>query len=338
MRYRRLPGTELDPSVIVLGTASFGTAIAADDSWRLLDAFLECGGNFVDTAHIYGDWASSERSMSEKTIGAWLERTGMRGRVVLATKGAHLNLQTRVPRMRPEEVRSDLRESLEYLRTDVIDLYWLHRDDPAVPVGEILDVLEEERRAGTIRHYGCSNWGPQRILEAAAYAASRGQEGFVANQLMWSLALPNPEGITDKTLWWMDAPTYAYHRRTGLAAVAYSSQAKGFFSGKYGPGLTDAADGRRAGVIRQYYSPENFERLAAAQAIAARRGCSANDVALAYLIHQPFATYAIVGPRSVEQLRDSCRAADVTLTEEEVRALNPWEDDLAAASGSEAKR
>ena len=139
---------------------------------------------------------------------------------------------------------------------------------------------------------------------------------------MWSLADPNPEAITDRTLCWMDEPTYAYHRESGLAAVAYSSQAKGFFSGKYVPGATEATDGRRRGVIDQYYSPANFARLQAAQEIGARLGASANEVALVYLIHQPFAAYAIVGPRTVDQLKASCKAADLSLSAEDMARLD----------------
>ena len=322
MRYRQIPGTELNPSVIVLGTASFGSSISREDSWRMLDAFAEAGGTFIDTAHNYADWASSERSVSEKTIGEWLVRTNARSRMVVATKGASLDLRTRAPRVNPEAIRTDLTESLEFLRVDTIDLYWLHRDDPSVPVDEILDALDEHRRAGRIRHYGCSNWRPERIRAAAAYASARGLEGFVANQLMWSLAAPNPEAITDRTLCWMDAPTYAYHRESGLAAVAFSSQAKGFFSGKYAPGATEAAESRRRAVIDQYYSPANFARLQAAQEIGARLGASANQVALAYLIHQPFPTYAIVGPRTVAQLADSCKAADLSLSAEDMARLD----------------
>ena len=95
MRYRQIPGTGLNPSVIVLGTVSFGSGFSREDSWRMLDAFAEAGGTFIDTAHNYADWASSERSASEKTIGEWLARTNVRNRMVVATKGASLDLRTR---------------------------------------------------------------------------------------------------------------------------------------------------------------------------------------------------------------------------------------------------
>lgn len=321
MRRRVIPGTHLEPSVIALGTVSFGSTMAAGDAFRMLDLFLELGGTFIDTAHIYADWATSERSMSEKTIGAWLAQTGARDHIVLATKGAHTDRETKQKRVRPDEIRTDLAESLEYLQTDHIDLYWLHRDDPEVPVRELIDCLEDLRLSGAIGSYGCSNWSPARIQEAALYAASRNVQGFVANQLMWSLATPNPGSVSDPTLVSMDRSGYAYHKESGLAAVAYSSQAKGFFSGKYAPDKTDEGEGRRQGVIRQYYNPANFARLEQARAIGDRLGCSANEVALAYLIHQPFPTFPIVGPRSLEQLRASCAGAEVSLTPADLAAL-----------------
>src|SRR5690606_16905868 len=148
MRYRQIPRTRLKPSVIALGTAGFGPNARRDDAFRLLDHYVELGGNFIDTAHVYGDRVGERLSTSEKTIGEWLCRSGMREHVIIATKGCHPLLGDKTPRVTPEHARIDLHESLEYLQVETIDLYWLHRDDPRLPVGPILEALEGFRSEG----------------------------------------------------------------------------------------------------------------------------------------------------------------------------------------------
>jgi aryl-alcohol dehydrogenase-like predicted oxidoreductase len=321
MRYQKIPGTPFSPSVVCLGTGRFGTDLPEADAFRLLDAFIQDGGTFVDTAHVYGDWASDVRGMSERTIGAWLASSGARDRIVLATKGGHPDLALmQVPRMAPEEVRQDLAESLDYLRTDVIDLYWLHRDDPRRPVHEIVDMMDEHVREGTIRALGCSNWRVDRIREANEYATQRGKAPFVANQLWWSLAEPVPDAFPDPTQVHMDDDSYRLHTETGMAAVAYSSQANGFFSGAYGPGKEPDRPSSPA-VRRLYYTPANFHRLERAADVAARLGVSTNQVALAYLLSEAFPAFAVVGPRTPAQLADSMAAGDLQLSVEDRRGL-----------------
>src|ERR1700761_646598 len=127
-----LPGTDLTVSSICLGTGGFGTSIKQDDAFHMLDTFVELGGSFIDTAHVYGDWEKDvPRSVSERIIGAWMRDRGVRDQIVLATKGAHWHLdKPDVPRLSRRDIDEDLAGSLEALQTDRIDLYWLHRDDP----------------------------------------------------------------------------------------------------------------------------------------------------------------------------------------------------------------
>lgn len=135
MQLIHLPATALNVSPICLGTGEIGTRLDRNASFRLLDAYVDAGGNFLDTAHVYGDWVKDvERSICEKTIGAWLQSRANRARIVLATKGGHPDLHTmNVPRLSRAEIIQDIDESLQFLQTDVIDLYWLHRDDPLCP-------------------------------------------------------------------------------------------------------------------------------------------------------------------------------------------------------------
>ena len=316
MRTTPIPQTDLAPSVICLGSSNFGNGIAPADAFQLLDAYVTCGGNFIDTAAVYANWLPGEKNSSEKTIGRWLKKSGQRSRIVLATKGAHPDLATmRISRMSPAEIVDDLNTSLRNLQTDWLDLYWLHRDDPARPVAEILDTLHSQVVAGKIRYFGCSNWQVDRIAAAQAYAAQRGITGFVANQMRWSLAEIDPAAVGDPMTVAMDDETYAYHRRTGLAAIPYSSQAGGYFQ--------KLAEGReiRPGQQKSYGTAENRKRAARLQALAQKTGHSVSQIVLAYLTNQPFATIPIVGCRTVAQVEDSMAAEDVRLTNEQVAWL-----------------
>ena len=174
-----LNNTDLYVSPLSIGTVNYGTSIDTRDAKAQLDRFVELGGNFIDTAHVYGDWVPGPRGRSEKVIGEWLKETGLRKDVVISTKGAHPDISdTSISRVNPEAIEKDLNESLERLNTDYIDLYFLHRDNPDVPVEELLDTLEEARIAGKIRYYGCSNWSISRISEAIEYARKQNISGF----------------------------------------------------------------------------------------------------------------------------------------------------------------
>jgi len=315
MKSSVLPQTDLRVSRICLGTADFGSSLSRDDSFRLMDAFLEHGGNFLDTAHIYADWQCDVPGMSEKTIGAWLASRGCRDRIVIATKGGHLASGSSRPRLSADQIEQDLKESLRRLGVEQIDLYWLHRDDPTRPVDQILETMERVRQAGLIRWYATSNWSVARMREAACPRSP----GFVASQIQWSLAKVNPECVWDPTTVDMDPEIWLYHRETGLPVMAYSSQASGFFSGKY---RRDQPESGRPDVRRRYDSDLNWGRLERAGKLAKEIGCHTNQIALAYLLAQPFPTFPIVGCHSPDQLRDSCAAADVCLTTEQVDDLS----------------
>jgi aryl-alcohol dehydrogenase-like predicted oxidoreductase len=228
-----------------------------------------------------------------------------------------------ISRLSPAEIAHDLAESLERLQADSIDLYWLHRDDPAVPVGEIMDALHAHLAAGRVRAIGASNWTPARLDAAAAYARARGLASFCASQIGWSLAQANPEMIGQNGMLYMDTGTLEYHRRSGLPVMAYSSQGQGFFSGKYARSLLTARGQATAteAMAHLYFSEANFARLERAQALAAQAGVTANQIALAYLLSQPFPVYPIVGCRTVEQVRASCAASGLQLDEGEVAWL-----------------
>ncbi len=318
MKYVQIPGTELHVSQLCLGTAEIGAQLSIPDALLLLDEYVRLGGSFIDTAHVYSDWIRGTKSTSEKTIGQWLKANGVRNQVMIGTKGGHPALSSmHVSRLSRAEIELDLAESREYLQTDVIDLYWLHRDDPAIPVAEIIDILNEQVAAGRIRCFGASNWTVARIRAANEYALRQRVQGFAANQPMWSLAAVNADALPDKTTVAMDADTLDYHRRTGLTAIPFSSQAHGFFDKLHNLGHS----GVPSSDLRVYGSPANTARLARVEALAQKYSVSVNDIALAYLLSQPFVTIPIIGCKRVEHLRESMSAIELRLTPEELDYL-----------------
>src|SRR5215813_11777320 len=231
MRYSAVPNTDLNPSVIWLGALPFGVSLPQDAAFALMDAYFEAGGNCLDTALVYGEWLPGGKGLSEQTVGAWMTSRHRRDEIILSTKGCHPRLTSmEIPRLSEAELSSDLDESLHNLQTEYIDVYWLHRDDSNRPVAEILEALQHQAQAGKIRTFGCSNWRVERIQEAQEYAAAHKMQAFVGDQLMWSLAQPNPEALSDPSMVWMDKQMYAYHRASGLPAMAYTAQAHGFFA------------------------------------------------------------------------------------------------------------
>lgn len=308
MKTRPIPNTDLSVSAVCLGTGSFGSSVARDDAFTLLDTFVAAGGSFLDTARIYAVWLPDGANASERTVGEWLRHSGLRGQITLATKGAHPDLKTmHISRLSPEDLRHDIEASLHYLQTNCIDLYWLHRDDRSVPADEIIDALNVHVQTGQIRYLGCSNWRVERIRAANAYAQAHGLAGFIANQPLWSLAAPNREAISDKTLVLMDAEDLTFHRETGMAVIPFTAQAKGYFT-KLANGTLKDSD------RRQYDSDLNRERARRAHELAARYGVSITAIALSYLMSQPFPTIPIIGPKTLAQLDDCLEFIDLRLT------------------------
>jgi aryl-alcohol dehydrogenase-like predicted oxidoreductase len=307
VKYFAFSPLDRELSMLALGTVGLGTRPWAD-CCELLDAWIECGGNVIDCAREYDEGAS------ERLLGRWLDERRAHDRVAVLTKGGHPDAGGE--RVTPDAIAADLAASLDALRTDAIDLYVLHRDDPRHPVGPIIDALEEHRHAGRIRAFGASNWKTTRLEEAAAYAASRGVGGF-------SLSSPNLSLARQQESPWAgcvsasDPASRAWYERTQLPLFAWSAQAGGFFTGRFRPERRD--DDR---MVRVYYCEDNWERLRRADEAARSRGCSANEIALAWVLRQPFPTCAIVGCRTPEELRSSLSALSIELTDAEVQWLD----------------
>lgn len=311
-----IPGLPLPVTRLVQGGTMFGGQLDDAASFDVLDAVLALGGTLVDTAHVYGG------GQSERTIGRWLAR-GPRDRIMLLGKGAHPDAHG--PRVTPAAIAADLTESLARLQTDYIDLYMLHRDDLRVPVGPLVEALNEHLAAGRIRAIGMSNWTAARLTEANTYAALRGLTPIVASSPHFGLAeqlqAPWPGAVS--LVGAAQAAERAWYVRTQMPVFAWSSLASGFFSGRVRAGQRvgqpSAAD---EALLRVYGSLANFERLARAETLAAERGLTVAQVALAYSWQQPLNVLALVGCVSPAEFAASAAALDLTFTPAELDWLD----------------
>lgn len=311
--------TDLHVSVICLGTAMLGTTVNEQDSFRLLDAYVDLGGNFLDTALTYADWIGTAKAVSEKTIGKWRKQSKQRDHIIVGTKGACPSTE-RFLRLSRKDILSDLHNSLKNLQTECIDLYWLHRDDLSRPVEEIIDLLNEQVQAGKIRYFGCSNWTLSRIKEAQKYAEAIGKQGFCANQMMWSLAQPNFAYLEDPTIVQMDDEMMNYHAQNGMAAIPFASQAGGFFSGRYRRG--EEVPLEKDFFSKLYYNANNFSKLERVTEVARQQNKSPIVIALAFLLSHPFAVFPIIGSHSISQLAESSSAGDLHLDADTLRYID----------------
>lgn len=307
MKYALFAPLGRNLSRLALGSMAFSSE-AAENTYALLDTWREAGGNLVDTAHIYGG------GDCERIFGRWLADRGCREEMVIIGKGAHHNADRR--RVTPEDITCDMRDNLARLKTDYLDLYILHRDDPNVPVGPIVEALNEHRKAGRIRAFGGSNWTTARLEEANRYAADHGLEPFAASSPNLSLAPPK-EPVWDGCVDACSPEDRAWYTRTQMPLFAWSSQARGFFSGAFTPESDNEL------MQRVYFSEENWERLRRARELGEQKGgYSAIQVALAWVLHQPFPTFPLVGPAIVPELQSCLQALELELTPEESAWLN----------------
>jgi len=302
MRYGPIEGVDLAVSRLVMGVDNQETMPHAA---AMFDDFFERGGNCFDTAYIYGG------GRRERLLGQWIKNRAIRDQVVILGKGAH------TPHCNPEDLTRELTESLERLQTAYVDIYMLHRDNLDIPVGEFIDVLNEHQSAGRIRAFGASNWTFERVAAANDYAASKRLGGFAAVSNNFSLARmiqPPWQGCLSAS----DAESRAWFTETQMPLFPWSSQARGFFVN----GRADPNDRSDEELVRCWYSDDNFRRLERARELAEKRGVLAINIALAYVLHQPFPTFPLIGPRTIDETRIAFAALDVELTPDEVKWLN----------------
>ncbi len=306
MDYINIQGAGKPVSRLIKGTDYF-----FHDSYEKaaanLDAFLAIGGNTLDSAHIYCG------GQSEEVIGRYMQERGNRDQLVILTKGAHHDQHG--PRVNKAAIDQDLAISLDRLQTDFIELYALHRDDPNMAVGAILEPLNAHIEAGRIGAIGASNWTWQRLQEANEYAANNGLVGFTFSSPNLSLAKANEPfwaGCVSA-----DQATLEWHEQSQLPLLSWSSQARGFFTGRFTPDNLDNAD-----LVRVFYSDDNWERLRRAGELAEKKNVTTIQIALAYVLNQPFPTCALIGAQNSAELHSCDEGAGITLTREEMDWLD----------------
>ena len=312
MLYRNFCGR--DTAVIALGTMDFGGKISQGQAFEYMDAYAQIGGNFIDTARVYGDFISGVWGGSEEVIGRWMQARGNRRDIVLSTKGAHHRVKG-VCRLDRESIMEDIRHSMDALMCDDIDIYWLHRDDENRPVRDIMETMTEICEAGYAKYIGVSNWKTQRMIEANECAEKHGLVKIYANQPQFSLA---PQHVVeDPTLCQMDDNMYAMHMKNMTPCVAFSSQSKGYLAkmAQFG------ADALNDKVKRRFHTPENMEILERAKVVSGETGLSVAAIALAWLTNQPFPTFPIAGVGKTEHFEAIKEAGDAVLTKAQMDFL-----------------
>jgi aryl-alcohol dehydrogenase-like predicted oxidoreductase len=321
MTYGTVTGVAKPVSRLVQGTVALSPKNQEAD-FALLDAVYAHGGRAFDTAHGYGN------GDSERLLGSWIAGRGVRDEVVILGKGAHPYGGRQ--RVTPEDIASDLSESLERLGVSFIDLYVLHRDDPSLPVGPIVEALNEHHKAGTIGAFGGSNWAASRIAEANAYAAEHDLVPFAVSSPNFSLAVQitppwegclsvsGPDGAADR----------AWYREQDMPIFPWSSLAGGFFSGRFRRDNLDTfTDYFDTLCASSYGSEENFERLDRVEAIAKRHDALIPQVALAYVVSQPQPIFPLVGCRTGDEFAANVAALDLKLSQAELDWLDLTTDE-----------
>lgn len=322
MPYGRVEGVDKPVSRLVLGTMIIHTN-ALEESFALLDAAVALGYNTLDCAHVYGGGGS------ERAIGQWMQARGNREQIVILTKGCHPNVDRK--RVTPFDLAADLHDSLARLQTDYIDIYLLHRDDPEVPVGPLVEVLNHYYRIGKIRAFGGSNWRHKRIQEANDYARAQGLIPFTASSPHFSLAeqVQDPWGPGCVSLSGPhEAAARAWYAAHQMPIFAYSSLARGFFSGRITRGNFPQIQETLDPACRRAYCHEvNFQRLDRAYLLAREKNVTVAQIALAYVLHQPLNIFALVGAANREEAQANMEATALSLTEDEMAWLDLRRDE-----------
>ncbi len=318
MDMRPLGNTDLRVSNLCLGSMQFGWTTDEHSAFRVLDAYVAAGGNFIDTADIYSRWSpGNPGGVAEEIIGRWMRQRGNRGRLVIATKvrgemweGADGEGLGRAHMERAVE------DSLRRLQVETIDLYQCHWPDEKTPIEETLTVFGELIRAGKVRHIGASNYSAAQLDDALRAGAGHALPRFETLQPHYNLVHRSE----------YEAALAEVCGREGIGVIPYSPLAGGFLTGKY---RRDAPlpESQRAGRAKEHMTDAGFGVVDALTRVAAGRGTTVAAVALAWELAKPAVTAPIIGANTPQQLADLLPAADLRLTAAEVSAL-----DAASAS------
>lgn len=314
MEYTYFPHVDKKASRFVMGT--FGMfPDNMEKHFSTLDAAYDLGITTIDTARAYD---------SEPTVGRWIKERGLRDQIVLLSKGAHPNDDRQ--RVTDEDIDADLFESLKALDTDYLDVYLLHRDNPELPVGPIVEKLNEHLAAGRIRCFGGSNWTHERLQEANEYAYAHNLVPMEISSPNFSLAeqVKNPFAPGCVTISGpQNEDAKAWYEKNQMPVLAYSSLARGLFSGRVTRELFETDPEKIDMFCRIGYCYDcNFTRLERCAELAAEKGASIPQVAMAFVMDSPLNVFPIIGAANRSEIESTLGALDVKLTPAEVAYLD----------------
>ncbi|CAN7567155.1 aldo/keto reductase [Acidovorax sp. LjRoot66] len=311
MNLRPLGRSGLQVSPLCFGGNVFGWTADEATSFRLLDAWVDAGFNFVDTADVYSRWAPGHTGgESEAVIGRWLRQTGKRNRIVLATKVGKDMGDGKVG-LRPEYIRQAVDASLTRLQTDHIDLYQSHDDDAAVPLADTLGAYSDLIKAGKVRAIGASNFTAARLAESLQTSESLGLARYESLQPLFNLY--------DRAVFEKELQPLCVEQ--GVGVINFYALAAGFLTGKYRTEADAAKSARGKNTTAKYLNERGLRILGALDTVAARIGATPGQVAVAWQIMQPGITAPIASATSLAQLQDLVKASQLTLDAEALATL-----------------
>ena len=301
-----LPKTELSVHQLCLGGNVFGWSADESESFAVLDAYVEAGGNFIDTADVYSEWKPSNTGgESERIIGKWMKARGNRSQMVIATKVAKLSTR---PGLSAANIRAAAEDSLSRLQTDYIDLYYAHEDDTKIPLTQTLEAFNALVVDSKVRYIAASNYSAARLREAIHISQTYNWASYVALQNHYNL-LERKEFESDV------APALS---SMGISALPYFGLARGFLSGKYAAGAK--IDSVRADGVSEYQNERGYAAVARLEELAKAHNAPVSAIALAWLRAQSVVSTPIASARTVDQLKEIVRV--VNLTSDEVESLS----------------
>jgi len=297
-------------SKIGLGTGRFGTVVPEELSFELLDYFYEHGGTVVDTARNYYEWIDNGRGKSEECIGRWLESRNNRERVCISTKGGVKNYGKEWEiNLSRERLLEELKQSLDALKTDYLDIYLLHRDEPLRSVEEIVETMQYLKEYGNIRNIGVSNWSTERVIKANEYARKNNLEMFRIVQTWWSLAEYKYEMWNDDNTTHMEQSMYDYMLENNMVGMAYTSQCKGFFQ----KAITNGLDSIDEFLKHRIVTERNLNKLNYIKDYCDKHSVSPTAVVNSYITSNQLEGIALVSTSKIEQLVDVFDCCDYKL-------------------------
>lgn len=305
--------TAIEVASLCLGGNVFGWTADEHASFEVLDAYVEEGGNFIDTADVYSAWAPSHHGgESEAILGEWMHRRHNRNHIVIATKVGQLNNKGRRSDLSREHILQAVDASLRRLRVDYIDLYFAHADDEQTPLEETLGTFADLVQAGKVRALGASNYSAQRMSEARRICAEHNYPRFEVQQPLYNLLRRDEyEGALEQ-----------YCVEQQVSVITYSSLASGFLTGKYRQSAPMPTSKRAGSVQQRYWSPQNFALLEHLDKLAFQYNATPGQIALAWLLTRPGVTAPIASATSGEQARELMGALKLNLDQEALAVLN----------------